>query len=90
MTPGHGPIYSMSEPECTTLKEFIDKHLATGTICPFQSPIGAPVLFVKKKDGSLRMVTDYQKLNAITWKDWYPIPCINDLVNTSLDSDSKQ
>ena len=57
--PGHGPIYSLSEPECAVLKEFIDDHLATGTICPSQSPIGAPVLFVKKKDGALCMVVDY-------------------------------
>jgi hypothetical protein len=79
-TPRHSLIYSMSEPEHTALKEFIDEHLATGTICPSQSPISALVLFVKKKDGSLCMVTDYRKLNAITRKDWYPIPHINDLL----------
>jgi hypothetical protein len=70
----------MSEPEHATLKEFINEHLATGTIHPSQSPIGAPVLFVTKKDGSLRMVMDYQKLNAITWKDQYLIPRINNLL----------
>ena len=42
-TPGYGPIYSVLEPERAALKEFIDDHLATGTICPSQSPIGAPV-----------------------------------------------
>ena len=80
MMPGHGPIYSLSEPECTALKEFIDDHLATGTICLSQSPIGALLLFVKKKDGTLRMVADFRRLNAITQKDQYPLPCINDLL----------
>ena len=78
--PGHGLIYSLSEPEHTALKEFINDHLATGTICPLQSPIGAPVLFVKKKDGALRMVVDYRRLNAVTQKDRYPLPHINDLL----------
>ena len=78
--PGYGPIYSLSEPERAALKEFIDDHLATGTICPSHSPIGAPVLFVKKKDASLRMVVDYRKLNAATRKDRYPLPRINDLL----------
>ena len=79
-TPGYGPIYSVSEPERAALKEFIDDHLATGTICPSQSPIGAPVLFVKKKDRSLRMVVDYRRLNTATRKDRYPLPRINDLL----------
>ena len=78
--PGHGPIYSLSEPERGALKEFIDDHLATGTIRPSHSPIGAPVLFVKKKDGSLRMVVDYRRLNAVSRKDRYPLPRINDLL----------
>ena len=78
--PGHGPIYSLLEPECAALKEFIDDHLATGTICPSQSPIGAPVLFVKKNDGALRMVVDYRRLNAVMRKDRYPLPHINDLL----------
>jgi hypothetical protein len=79
-TPGHSPIYSLSEPERAAVKEFIDDHLATGTIHPSQSPIGAPVLFAKKKDSALRMVMDYRRLNTITQKDRYPIPRINDLL----------
>jgi hypothetical protein len=80
VTPGHSPIYSLSEPECATVKEFINDHLATGTIRPSQSPIRAPVLFAKKKDGALRMVMDYRRLNTVTRKDRYPIPHINDLL----------
>ena len=79
-TPGYGPIYSVSEPEQAALKEFIDNHLATGTIHPSQSPIGALVLFVKKKDHSLRMVVDCRRLNTAMQKDRYPLPRINDLL----------
>jgi hypothetical protein len=80
VTPGHSLIYSLSEPEHAAVKEFIDDHLATGTIRPSQSPIRAPVLFTKKKDGALRMVMDYRRLNAVMRKDQYPILRINDLL----------
>ena len=52
-TPPFGPIYSLSPYELRTLREFIDEHLAYGFIRPTSSPCGAPVLFIKKKDGSL-------------------------------------
>jgi hypothetical protein len=48
-----GPIYPLSEFELKTLQEFIDENLKTGFICPSNSLFGAPVLFIKKKDGSL-------------------------------------
>jgi hypothetical protein len=80
VAPGHSPIYSLSEPERATVKEFIDDHLATGTIHPSQSPIGAPVLFTTKKDSTLHMVMDYRRLNAVTRKDRYLIPRIKDLL----------
>jgi hypothetical protein len=48
-----GPIYLLSEFELKTLQEFIDGNLKTGFICPSNSPFGAPVLFIKKKDQSL-------------------------------------
>jgi hypothetical protein len=80
VTPGHGLIYSLLEPERAMVKEFINDHLATGTIHPSQSPIGAPVLFAKKKDSALHMVMDYRRLNTVTRKDWYPILHINDLL----------
>ena len=53
--------------------------LDKGFIRPSVSPWGAPVLFVKKKDGSLRLCIDYRKLNQVTMKNRYPLPRIDDL-----------
>ena len=57
------------------MKELLDK----GFIRPSSSPWGAPVLFVKKKDGSLRLCIDYRQLNKVTIKIKYPLPRIDDL-----------
>ncbi|GJU02455.1 putative reverse transcriptase domain-containing protein [Tanacetum coccineum] len=57
------------------LKELQEK----GFIRPSHSPWGAPVLFVKKKDGSMRMCIDYRELNKLTIKNRYPLPRIDDL-----------
>ena len=57
------------------LKDLTDK----GFIQPSISPWGAPVLFVKKKDGTLRMCIDYRQLNKVTIKNKYPLPRIDDL-----------
>nr|GFB78547.1 putative reverse transcriptase domain-containing protein [Tanacetum cinerariifolium] len=57
------------------LKELVDK----GFIRPNSSPWGAPVLFVKKKDGSFWMCIDYRELNKVTVKNRYPLPRIDDL-----------
>ena len=54
----------------TQLQELIDK----GFIRPSSSPWGAPVLFVRKKDGTLRLCIDYRKLNEVTIKNKYPLP----------------
>nr|GEW35269.1 putative reverse transcriptase domain-containing protein [Tanacetum cinerariifolium] len=59
----------------TQLQELSDR----GFIIPSSSPWGAPILFVKKKDGSFRMCIDYRKLNKLTVKNRYPLPRINDL-----------
>ena len=57
------------------LQDLLDK----GFIRPSTSPWGAPVLFVKKKDGSLRLCVDYRQLNKIIEKNKYPLPRIDDL-----------
>ena len=80
--PPFGPIYSLSPHELQTLREFIDKHLANGLICPTHSPSGALVLFIKKKDGSLWLCIDIRGLNKITKKDQYLLPRITDLLDS--------
>ncbi|KAF8694651.1 hypothetical protein RHS03_08150, partial [Rhizoctonia solani] len=69
-----GPIYGMTNAKSKALKQHIDEELATGKIRPSTSLAGAPVMFVKKADGSLRLVVDYQKLNDVTHKNVYPLP----------------
>ena len=64
----------MSPAELKELKEQLKDLLDKGFIRPSISPWGAPVLFVKKKDGSLRMCIDYRQLNKVTIKNKYPIP----------------
>ena len=79
--PSFGPIYSLSQLELSTLRDFIDKHVSIGLIRPTRSSHGAPVLFIKKKDGSLRLCVDYRALNRITKKDRYPLPLTSDLLD---------
>jgi hypothetical protein len=78
--PGH--MYSLSLSELEALQIFIDKNVRSGFIRPSNSPHGAPILFVKKKDGSLRLCVDYRSLNKIMTKDHYPLPLISDLLDT--------
>src|SRR5258707_5162866 len=70
--PIHGPIYSLSPPELTALWEFLEDHTRSGFIHPSKSPWGSPVLFIKKKDGSLRLCMDFCTLNRVTEKDCTP------------------
>ena len=67
--PPLGPIYSLSALELETLQEFLEKNTKTGIICPSKSPCSVPVLFVKKKDGTLCLCIDYRSLNQMTHKD---------------------
>ena len=75
-------IYSLSASEQEALKEFIEENLNTGFIQPISSLHGAPVLFVKKKDGSLRLCVNFRGLNCISKKDRYPLPLISDLLDS--------
>src|SRR5258708_4146185 len=76
--PIHGPIYSLSPPELAALQEFLEEHTRSGFIHPSQSPWLSPVLFVKKKDGSLCLCMDFHALNRVMEKDRYPLPLISD------------
>ena len=80
-TPPYGPIYSMSETELKALREYLDDMLGKGFVRPSNSPAGAPILFAKKKDGSLRLCVDYRGLNRITRKNRYPLPLIQELLD---------
>eukprot|EP00253_Pinus_taeda_P033698 PITA_33698 len=71
--------YRMSVPELTELKMQLQELLDKDYICPSVSPWGAPVLFLKKKDGTLWMCIDYRQLNKLTIKNKYPLPQINEL-----------
>ena len=74
-----GKIYPMPRAHQEALDEFLDENLRTGRIRPSKSPWGAPFFFVKKKDGKLRPVQDYRKLNAMTKKNKYPLPLMSEL-----------
>jgi hypothetical protein len=80
-SPGFCKFYPMTLTEQTEMDVFLEKALATGHIRQFKSPLGAPVFFIKKKDGKLHFVQDYQALNAITRKNRYPLPLIDNLIH---------
>ena len=92
--PGSPPAYRgiipLSTDELMEVKTQLDHLLEQGFICVSKSPYGTPVLFIKKKDGSLRMCMDYHALNKITIKNWCLMPCIdesfNQLSNASIFS----
>ena len=77
--PTFGPIYPLSEKELAELQKYLDKNLKKGFIRKSQSSAGYPILFIPKKDGSLRLCVDYRKLNDITVKNRYPLPNISEL-----------
>jgi hypothetical protein len=83
LIPGTAPIakrpYRMAPTELAELKLQIAELKQKGYIRPSSSPWGAPVLFVTKKDGSMRMCIDYRSLNEVTIKNKYPLPRIDDL-----------
>ncbi|KAJ9532773.1 hypothetical protein QJQ45_010884 [Haematococcus lacustris] len=77
------PSYKMSQPELLEMKKQVAAFLEQGIIEPSSSPYAAPVLFVKKKSGELRMCVDYRQLNKITLRDQYPLPRVDDLFDRS-------
>ena len=83
LIPGIEPIsippYRMAPTELRELKAQLEELLSKGFIQPSISPWGAPILFVKKKDGSLRLCIDYRQLNRVTIRNQYPLPRIDEL-----------
>ena len=86
-TPVAQPPYRMAPAELAELKIQLQEILDKGFIRPSNFPWGAPVLFMKKKDGTLRLCIDYRQLNKVTVKNKYPLLRIDDLFDysTSLD-----
>ena len=83
LVPGTTPVskapYRISSLEMLELKMQLQELLEKKYIRPSVSPWGAPVLFVKKKYGTLRLCIDYRQLNKVTMKNTYPLPRIDDL-----------
>ncbi|GJS54103.1 putative reverse transcriptase domain-containing protein [Tanacetum coccineum] len=83
LVPGATPVarapYRLAPSEMKELSKQLQELSEKGFIRPSSSPWGAPVLFVKKKDGTFRMCIDYRELNKLTIKNRYPLPRIDDL-----------
>ena len=79
--PPKSAVYRMSPAELNELKKQLNELLDKKFIQPSKSPFGAPVLFVKKKDGSMRMCVDYRALNKLTKKNSYPLPRVDELLD---------
>jgi hypothetical protein len=90
LMPGVAPVsktpYRMSTPELKELQMQLEELLKKGYIHPSVSPWGAPVLFVKKKDGTLILCIDFRQLNKVTIKNKYPLPRIDDLFDQLKDA----
>ena len=79
--PPYGPIYNLSNNELAELRRYLDEALQKGWIQHSTSPAGAPILFVPKKDGGLRLCVDYRGLNKVTVKNRCPLPLITETLD---------
>ena len=79
-------VYPLPLNEQGELDKFIEENKAKGYIVPSKSPMASPVFFIKKKDGKLRLIQDYRKLNDITIKNRYPLPLASDIINKLKDA----
>ena len=79
--PAFRPGYRLTRQETEEAKTQVQQYLQAGVIRPSASPFGSPILFVKKKDDTLRMVIDYRAVNKMTIKERYPLPRIDDLLD---------
>jgi len=84
--PPWGPIYPLSQKPLEALRKCLDDMLKQGKISPSKSPAGAPILFVPKPDGRLRLVVDYRGLNKVTIHNKYPIPLMTELRDQVRDA----
>ena len=80
-SPPFDPIYGLAEPELQALQTYLDENLEKGFIQPSKSIAVTPILFMKKKDGSLCLYVDYWGLNKITVRNRYPLPLMPELLD---------
>jgi transposase InsO family protein len=78
---GYTPLYKQSASELKATKQYLVENLDKGFIVPSQAPYASPILFVQKANGGLRFCIDYRKLNALTQKDRYPLPLIDETLS---------
>ena len=79
--PRWSPVYPLGEPKLKALREYLDSSLKKGWIRRSITPAGAPILFVPKKDGGLRLCVDYRGLNAVTVRNCTPLPLISETLD---------
>jgi len=79
--PPFRPLYSLSVKELAELRKYLEEALKNGWIRRSTSEAGAPILFVPKKDGTLRLCVDYRGLNAISMKNRHPLPLIGETLD---------
>jgi hypothetical protein len=77
-TLGFSHLNKHSLEELEAMRDYLASNLAKGFIIPSKAPFASPVLFARKGDGSLRFCVDYRKLNALTKKNRYPLPLIDE------------
>ena len=81
IVPPYSPIYPLAKPELEVLREYLNDAIEKGWIRPSRSPTGAPILFVPKKGGQLRLCVDYRALNRLTRKNRAPLPLIGEILD---------
>ncbi len=74
-------VYPQTQEEDKVLQKFLTEEVEKGYIQPSKSPYASPFFYIKKKDGKLRLVQDYWKINAIMIRNQYPLPLISNLIH---------
>ena len=75
------PIYPLSQKQLNILHDYLVENLAKNRIRLSQSPAASPILFMPKKDSTLRLYIDYRRLNKVTVKNQYPLPLISEILD---------
>ena len=78
--PPQSRAYRMSPYKLQKVKEYLNENLSKGFITPSKAPYSSPVLFAQKSNGDLRFCVDYRKLNALTKRNRYPLPLIDEVI----------